>query len=74
MLPGTYKSPEAEAIDRWFEDLSYYERTLEQMARARLSDQFRDELRAIEQWFSVLSDPERTTAMYSLLQGATPVQ
>ncbi|KAI8855182.1 hypothetical protein BC829DRAFT_2062 [Chytridium lagenaria] len=74
VLTGHYKSPEAEAIDRWFEDLSYYERTLEQMARAKLDDNFRDELKAIEQWFSVLSDPERTTALYSLLQHTTQVQ
>ncbi|KAI9341823.1 hypothetical protein DFJ73DRAFT_536841 [Zopfochytrium polystomum] len=62
------------AIDRWFEDLSYYEKTLEQMAHAKLDDNFREELKAIEQWFSVLSDPERTTALYSLLQHTTPVQ
>ncbi|KAJ8326794.1 Flap-structured DNA-binding and RNA-binding protein [Batrachochytrium dendrobatidis] len=74
ILSATYKSPEAEAIDKWFEDLSYYERTLEQMARARLDDHFREELRAIEQWFSVLSDPERTTALYTLLQNTTQVQ
>jgi hypothetical protein len=54
--------------------LSYYERTLEQMAHAKLDDNFREELKAIEQWFSVLSDPERTTALYSLLQHTTPVQ
>ncbi|KAJ3333843.1 hypothetical protein HDU76_002564 [Blyttiomyces sp. JEL0837] len=74
VLAGHYKSPEAEAIDRWFEDLSYYERTLEQMAHAKLDDNFREELKAIEQWFSVLSDPERTTALYSLLQHTTQVQ
>jgi len=62
------------AIDRWFEDLSYYERTLEQMAKAKLDDNFKEELKAIEQWFSVLSDPERTTALYSLLQHTTQVQ
>ncbi|KND03190.1 uncharacterized protein SPPG_02248 [Spizellomyces punctatus DAOM BR117] len=74
VLNSHYKSPEAEAIDRWFEDLSYYERTLEQMARAKLDDNFREELKHIEQWFNVLSDPERTTALYSLLQHATQVQ
>ncbi|KAJ3416840.1 hypothetical protein HDV05_008425 [Chytridiales sp. JEL 0842] len=80
VIAGHYKSPEAEvpltplAIDRWFEDLSYYERTLEQMAHAKLDDNFREELKAIEQWFSVLSDPERTTALYSLLQHTTQVQ
>ncbi|KAJ1567850.1 hypothetical protein HK405_004550, partial [Cladochytrium tenue] len=64
----------AAAITKWFEDLNYYEKTLEQMAHAKLDDSFRDELRAIEQWFSVLSDPERTTALYSLLQHITPIQ
>ncbi|KAI8930206.1 hypothetical protein BC831DRAFT_385594, partial [Entophlyctis helioformis] len=44
------------------------------MARAKLDDHFRDELRAIEQWFSVLSEPERTTALYTLLQNTTQVQ
>ncbi|KAI8804293.1 hypothetical protein BJ742DRAFT_656507, partial [Cladochytrium replicatum] len=62
------------AIDRWFEDLSYYERTLEQMAKAKLDDNFREELKAIEQWFSVLTEPERTTALYSLLRHTTQVQ
>jgi len=74
VLNKNFKSPEAEAIDRLFEDLSYYERTLEEMAQAKLDDNFREELKAIEQWFSVLSNCERTTALYSLLQQATPVQ
>ncbi|KAI9337684.1 hypothetical protein DFJ73DRAFT_779759 [Zopfochytrium polystomum] len=74
VLANNYKSPEAEAIDRWFEDLNYYEKTLEQMAHAKLDENYREELKAIEQWFSVLSDPERTTALYSLLQHTTPVQ
>ncbi|KAJ3033197.1 hypothetical protein HK097_004938, partial [Rhizophlyctis rosea] len=74
VLAAHYKSPEAEAIDRWFEDLSYYERTLEQMARAKLDENFREELKHIEQWFNVLSDPERTTALYSLLQHTNQVQ
>lgn len=74
IINKSYKSPEAEAIDRLYEDLSYYERTLEEMAQARLDDNFREELKAIEQWFSVLSNCERTTALYSLLQQATPVQ
>jgi len=74
VMNKNFKSPEAEAIDRLFEDLSYYERTLEEMAQAKLDDNFREELKAIEQWFSVLSNCERTTALYSLLQQATPVQ
>ena len=61
-------------IIRLFEELSYYERTLEEMAQAKLDDNFREELKAIEQWFSVLSNCERTTAIYSLLQQATPIQ
>ena len=35
---------------------------------------FKEELTAIEQWFNVLSAAERTAALYSLLQGCTPVQ
>ncbi|KAJ3394528.1 Flap-structured DNA-binding and RNA-binding protein [Lobulomyces angularis] len=72
---SNYKSPEAIAIDRWFEDLNYYEQTLEQMAKTKLDSNFVDELKAIEQWFKVLSEPERTTALYSLLQlHCSPVQ
>ncbi|KAJ1567915.1 hypothetical protein HK096_008217, partial [Nowakowskiella sp. JEL0078] len=79
VLVGHYKSPEAEVLSLnmpvlWFEDLSYYERTLEQMAKAKLDDNFREELKAIEQWFSVLTEPERTTALYSLLQQTSQVQ
>jgi len=74
VINKNFKSSEAEAIDRLFEDLSYYERTLEEMAQVKLDDNFREELKAIEQWFSVLSNCERTTALYSLLQQATPVQ
>jgi len=59
---------------RLFEDLSYYERTLEEMAQAKLDDNFLEELTAIEQWFNCLSNCEKTTALYSLLQQATPVQ
>lgn len=64
----------AVAIDKWFEDLSYYERTLEEMANTKLDDAFKDELTAIENWFRVLSDPERTACLYSLLKGTTPLQ
>ncbi|TPX41853.1 hypothetical protein SeLEV6574_g05889 [Synchytrium endobioticum] len=74
ILGAHYKSPEAEAIDKWFEDLSKYESTLEQMAKARLDDAFREELVAIEKWFILLSDPERTTSLYTLLQHANPEQ
>lgn len=74
IINKNFKSPEAEAIDRLFEDLSYYERTLEEMAQAKLDDNFLEELTAIEQWFNCLSNCEKTTALYSLLQQATPVQ
>ncbi|KAJ3206073.1 Flap-structured DNA-binding and RNA-binding protein [Entophlyctis luteolus] len=67
-------TPEAQAINQWFSDLSYYESTLEQMAASKLDDSFREELRAIEQWFVVLSDPERTAALYSLIKHTTPMQ
>ncbi|GAA6016492.1 hypothetical protein JCM11491_002339 [Sporobolomyces phaffii] len=71
---GVFHSAETEAIDRWFEDLSTYEATLEDMAAASLDANFKDELQAIEQWFAVLSEAERTAALYSLLQSATPIQ
>ncbi|CAG8493277.1 8290_t:CDS:2 [Paraglomus occultum] len=70
----TYHSPEAEAIDKWFEDLQHYEQTLEEMANASLDQNFKEELGAIEQWFRVLSEAERTAALYSLLQHSTQVQ
>lgn len=65
---------EAEAIDKWFEDLQNYEATLEEMAAASLDQNFKEELSAIEQWFRVLSEAERTAALYSLLQSSTQVQ
>ncbi|MBW0523449.1 hypothetical protein O181_063164 [Austropuccinia psidii MF-1] len=67
-------SLEAEAIDKWFEDLQSYEATLEEMAAASLDVNFKEELSAIEQWFRVLSEAERTAALYSLLQSSTQVQ
>jgi len=67
-------SLEAEAIDKWFEDLQSYEATLEEMAAASLDASFKEELSAIEQWFRVLSEAERTAALYSLLQSSTQVQ
>lgn len=62
------------ALDQWFNDLSHYEQTLEDMATAALDANFKEELSAIEQWFKVLSEAERTAALYSLLQTSTPVQ
>ena len=69
-----YKSPEAKVIDKWFEDLSYYEKTLDEMAQVNLDDGFTEELKCVENWFRVLSDGERTACLYLLLKGTTPIQ
>ncbi|KAF9966568.1 hypothetical protein BGZ70_001929 [Mortierella alpina] len=71
---NAFQSPEAEAIDKWFEDLSHYEQTLEEMAVVSLDTVFKDELSTIEAWFRVLSEAERTAALYSLLQHSSQVQ
>ncbi|GLB38180.1 putative sterile alpha motif containing protein [Lyophyllum shimeji] len=71
---GMFQTPEAEALDQWFENLQNYEATLEDMAAASLDVNFKEELSAIEQWFKVLSEAERTAALYSLLQHSTQVQ
>lgn len=68
-----YKSPEAEVIDKWFQDLNHYERTLDSMSRTSLDDSFKEELRAMESWFQVLTDTEKTTALYSLIQNCNQV-
>ncbi|KAI7820139.1 hypothetical protein BC939DRAFT_505196 [Gamsiella multidivaricata] len=73
-LANNFQSPEAEAIDKWFEDLSHYEQTLEEMAVVSLDTVFKDELSTIESWFRVLSEAERTAALYSLLQHSSQVQ
>lgn len=44
-----FQTPEAEAIDQWFENLQNYEATLEDMAAASLDVNFKEELSAIEQ-------------------------
>jgi hypothetical protein len=64
----------AEALDRWFEDLQVYERSLEDMANASMDQNFKEELQHVEQWFRFLSEAERTAAVYSLLQHSTQVQ
>ncbi|KAG8880400.1 hypothetical protein FRB97_000872 [Tulasnella sp. 331] len=69
-----FQTPEAEALDQWFENLQNYEATLEEMAAASLDINFKEELSAIEQWFRVLSEAERTAALYSLIQHSTQVQ
>lgn len=70
----SFQTPEAEALDQWFENLQNYEATLEEMAAASLDANFKEELSAIEQWFKVLSEAERTAALYSLLQHSTQLQ
>ncbi|KAH8981833.1 hypothetical protein EDB86DRAFT_3066591 [Lactarius hatsudake] len=71
---ATFQTPEADAIDQWFENFHHYEVTLEEMAAASLDVIFKEELSVIEQWFKVLSEAERTAALYSLLQHSTQVQ
>ncbi|KAF9103196.1 hypothetical protein BGX29_003661 [Mortierella sp. GBA35] len=71
---NSFQSPEAEAIDKWFEDLSHYEQTLEEMAVVSLDTVFKEELSTIESWFRVRSEAERTAALYSLLQHSSQVQ
>ena len=49
-LAGHYPSTEARTIDRWFEDLSNYEKMLEQISEVKLLDSFKEELRVIDTW------------------------
>ncbi|KAH9010355.1 hypothetical protein EDB83DRAFT_2530712 [Lactarius deliciosus] len=56
---ATFQTPEADAIDQWFENFHHYEVTLKEMAAASLDVNFKEELSAIEQWFKVLSEAER---------------
>ncbi|KAI7864679.1 hypothetical protein BDF14DRAFT_1744724 [Spinellus fusiger] len=72
--PGSYVSPETEAIDRWFEDLQEYERNLETMASASVDPKYKEEIQHVDQWFCYLSEAERTAAIYSLLQHLSQVQ
>ncbi|KAG0182492.1 Flap-structured DNA-binding and RNA-binding protein [Apophysomyces sp. BC1034] len=67
-------SPEAEAIDRWFENLQRYEKMLEEVSAASLDQDFKDELQHINQWFRCRSDAERTAALYSVVQNASQIQ
>ncbi|KAH8984720.1 hypothetical protein EDB92DRAFT_1950550 [Lactarius akahatsu] len=62
---ATFQTPEADAIDQWFENLHHYEVTLEEMATASLDVNFKEEHShsAIEK-----------SALYSLLQHSTQVQ
>ncbi|KAG1234193.1 hypothetical protein G6F68_010032 [Rhizopus microsporus] len=67
-------SPEAEAIDRWFENIQRYEQMLEEVAAASLDQEFKDELHHINQWFRCRSDAERTAALYTVVQNASQIQ
>ncbi|KAI8388022.1 uncharacterized protein BYT42DRAFT_543395 [Radiomyces spectabilis] len=77
VLPTTQlfnSSPEAEAIDRWFENIQRYEQMLEEVAAASLDQSFKDELQHINQWFRCRSDAERTAALYTVVQNASQIQ
>lgn len=67
-------SAEDAADNKWVDDLTYYEQTLEEMATVATDNNFKDELTAIDQWFRVLSEPEQTAAVYNLLQHSSPPQ
>ncbi|GAN07256.1 hypothetical protein MAM1_0154d06751 [Mucor ambiguus] len=67
-------SPEAEAIDQWFENIQRYEQMLEQVAAASLDQGFKDELQHVNQWFRCRSDAERTAALYTVVQNASQIQ
>ncbi|KAG0989479.1 hypothetical protein G6F29_000960 [Rhizopus arrhizus] len=67
-------SPEAEAIDRCFENIQKYEQMLEQVSVASLDQDFKDELQHINRWFQCRSDAERTAALYTVVQNASQIQ
>ncbi|ORY96404.1 hypothetical protein BCR43DRAFT_491643 [Syncephalastrum racemosum] len=67
-------SAEAEAIDRWFENIQRYEQMLEEVAAASLDQEFKDELHHVNQWFRCRSDAERTAALYTVVQNASQIQ
>ncbi|KAG2187969.1 hypothetical protein INT44_000719, partial [Umbelopsis vinacea] len=67
-------SPEAAAIDHWYENLQHYEQTVEAMASSKLDQKFKDDLNRVNEWFRLLCEAERTTALYSIVQHATQVQ
>jgi len=72
--PLKASTPEADVMDKFLQELTRFEATLEEMAAASLDQNFKEELSAIEQWFRVLSEAERTAALYSLLQQTSQVQ
>ncbi|KAH9014725.1 hypothetical protein EDB85DRAFT_2295854 [Lactarius pseudohatsudake] len=69
-------TPEADAIDQWFENFHRYEVTLEEIAAASFDVNFKEELSTIEQWFkirfliTVLQQMARADPMTALLSPA----
>ncbi|KAH9010361.1 hypothetical protein EDB83DRAFT_2322456 [Lactarius deliciosus] len=72
---ATFQTPEADAIDQWFETFHHYEVTLEGMDAASLDVNFKEELSAIEQlqirfFVTVLQQMARADPMTALLSSA----
>ncbi|KAI8391703.1 uncharacterized protein BYT42DRAFT_557766 [Radiomyces spectabilis] len=74
LRPTHYTTMEADALGHLYEDLQDYEKTLDDMASAKLDQNFKEEMKHVEQWFSFLSEPEKTATLYALLQHASQVQ
>ncbi|KAG2195051.1 hypothetical protein INT47_003917 [Mucor saturninus] len=70
----SFKSPESQVLDQWFEDLQQYESSLESMATASLDPKYKEEVQHVDQWFRYLNEAERTATIYTLLQHSTQVQ
>ncbi|KAF7728756.1 hypothetical protein EC973_005594 [Apophysomyces ossiformis] len=74
LKPESMISPEAQELDKWFEDLQQYERNLEAMASASLDPKYKEEVQHVDQWFRYLNEAERTATIYTLLQHSSQVQ
>ncbi|KAK4513342.1 8-oxoguanine glycosylase ogg1 [Mucor velutinosus] len=74
LKPESFISPEAQVLDKWFEDLQQYESSLESMATASLDPKYKEEVQHVDQWFRYLNEAERTATIYTLLQHSTQVQ
>ncbi|RCH91578.1 Flap-structured DNA-binding and RNA-binding protein [Rhizopus stolonifer] len=70
----SFISPEAEVLDKWYQDLQEYESSLESMASASLDPKYKEEVQHVDQWFRYLNEAERTATIYTLLQHSTQVQ
>ncbi|KAJ3344075.1 hypothetical protein HDU93_003238 [Gonapodya sp. JEL0774] len=68
-----YRNSEADAIDRWVNELSQYDHHLSHLSQSH-DPAFLEELRAIEQWLGILVESEKTAALYTLVQHADIVQ